>query len=274
MNIDKNKLEEILKNLWKKDDGCVSLERISYNKALQEIQYEIDKLEIMENSVSTSSKSNQPSKEMPTWKHWVNGIAGNGECKPIYLTKVGNTYNLTSCLGFECDYIELSELDKLLSEKQGEPKFKVGDWVTTGEYTTPLLITRVDIDNNKYEVSASSCGLKGFPKIDYIDSLYRLWTIKDAKDGDVLVHTKHTSDDFDYIFIYNKTCINQAYCYYSKKEDGFFIINRNHHSPWNKKEDIMPATKKQRDLFWSKLKAAHFEWNAKNKTFKWIGPMW
>lgn len=187
MNIDKNKLEEILKKLWKKDDGCVSLERISYNKALQEIQYEIDKLEIMENSISTSSKSNQPSKEMPTWKHWSNGIAGNGERKLIYLTKVDNTYNLTSCIGFECDYIELSELDKLLSEKQDEPKFKVGDWITTKEYTTPLLITNVDADNNKYEVRFPSCDIKGFPKIDYIDNLYRLWTIKDAKDGNVLV---------------------------------------------------------------------------------------
>lgn len=117
MSIDKNKIEEILKKLWKKDDGCVSLERISYNKALQEIQYEIDKLEIMENSVSTSSKSNQQSKEIPIWKHWKDGIAGNGEGKPIYLAKVGNTYSITSCLGLECDYIELSELDKLLSEK-------------------------------------------------------------------------------------------------------------------------------------------------------------
>lgn len=209
MNIYKNKLEEILKNLWKKDDGCVSLERISYNKALQEIQYEIDKLEIMENNISTSSKSNQPSKEMPTWKHWVNGIAGNGECKPIYLTKVGNTYNLTSCLGFECDYIELSELDKLLYGKQGEPKFKVGDWVTTGVYTTPLLITRVDIDNNKYEVSSyASCGFKGFPKIDYIDSLYHLWTIKDAKDGNILVSG-------DSVFIFKEEYIAgkpTAYC--------------------------------------------------------------
>lgn len=236
MNIDKNKVEEILKKLWKEDDGFVSIERISYNKALQDIQYEIDKLEIKENSVSTSSKSNQPSKKMPTWKHWKDGIAGNGEGKPIYLTKVGNTYSLTSCLGLECDYIELSELNKLLSEKQGEqnhngkkwiyedvylkereqlyqdginevlenpqkygleksadktnkiePKFKVGDWIATIDSTAPLLITRVDVDNNKYEVRASSCDIKGFPKIDYIDNLYHLWTIKDAKDGDVLV---------------------------------------------------------------------------------------
>ena len=60
-------------------------------------------------------------KKVPIWKHWKDGIAGNGEGKPIYLTKVGNTYSLNSCLGFECDYIELSELDLML-EKQGGQK--------------------------------------------------------------------------------------------------------------------------------------------------------
>ena len=59
-------------------------------------------------------------KQVSIWKHWKDGIAGNGEGKPIYLVKIGNTYSLNSCLGFECDYIELSELDNLMLEKQGE----------------------------------------------------------------------------------------------------------------------------------------------------------
>ena len=58
--------------------------------------------------------------QVSIWKHWKDGIAGNGEGEPIYLIKVGYTYNLSSCLGFECDYIELSELDNLMLEKQGE----------------------------------------------------------------------------------------------------------------------------------------------------------
>ena len=73
----------------------------------------------------------QKLKEISLWKHWKDGIAGNGEGKLIYLVKEGNTYRLTSCLGFECDYIELSELDKLMLEKQGEnislPKFTFDD---------------------------------------------------------------------------------------------------------------------------------------------------
>ena len=56
------------------------------------------------------------------WKHWKDSIAGNGGGKLIYLIKYGHTYSLSSCLCFECDYIELSELDKLMLEKQGEQK--------------------------------------------------------------------------------------------------------------------------------------------------------
>ena len=59
-------------------------------------------------------------KKVSIWKHWKNGIAGNGEGRQIYLIKVGNTYDLSSCLSFECDYIELSELDNLMLETQGE----------------------------------------------------------------------------------------------------------------------------------------------------------
>ncbi len=63
------------------------------------------------------------SKKTSIWNHWKDGIAGNGEGKLIYLIKNGNDYRLSSSLGFECDYIKLSDLDELmLSEKQGEQK--------------------------------------------------------------------------------------------------------------------------------------------------------
>lgn len=46
--IDKDKIDEILRNLWKEDDGHNSEHRIYYNKALQEVQCEIDTLEVKE----------------------------------------------------------------------------------------------------------------------------------------------------------------------------------------------------------------------------------
>ena len=44
--IDKNKVEDILRKLWKEDDGHNSEHRICYNKALQEVQCELDTLEV------------------------------------------------------------------------------------------------------------------------------------------------------------------------------------------------------------------------------------
>ena len=46
--IDKETLENILRRLWKEDDGKNSEHRIYYNKALQEVQCEIDSLEVKE----------------------------------------------------------------------------------------------------------------------------------------------------------------------------------------------------------------------------------
>ena len=75
------------------------------------------------NNVSTSSmiawiEKQEQSKKTSIWKHWKNGICGNGEGKLVFLIKSGATYSLSSCLSFECDYIELSELENLMLEKQ------------------------------------------------------------------------------------------------------------------------------------------------------------
>lgn len=46
--INKNEVENILRNLWKEDDGHNPEHRIYYNKALQEVQCEIDTLEVID----------------------------------------------------------------------------------------------------------------------------------------------------------------------------------------------------------------------------------
>lgn len=60
-----------------------------------------------------------------TWKHWENGIMGNGEGNDEFLIKWGPWhYSVSSCLGSECDYIELSELDKLLRKPNFRERYK------------------------------------------------------------------------------------------------------------------------------------------------------
>lgn len=73
-------------------------------------------------------KQGKKPKKVSIWKHWTGGIAGNSEGEQIFLIKIGNIYSISSCLGYECDYIELSELDKLmLEEKQGKSKWTEED---------------------------------------------------------------------------------------------------------------------------------------------------
>lgn len=56
--INKADIEEILRNLWKEDDGHNSEHRICYNKALQEVQCKLDTLEVKEMDLK---------KEIQTW---------------------------------------------------------------------------------------------------------------------------------------------------------------------------------------------------------------
>jgi hypothetical protein len=213
------------------------------------------------------------------WKHWKDGIAGNGEGKQIYLIKSGNSYSLSSCLGQECDYIELSDLDKLmLPEKQCEqksfdyenanikqkdfapkiePKFKKGDWVilTAGELSTTLQIVNVDINKKRYWFNDNSY----LPIVD--EECLHHWTIQDAKDGDVLV-----TIDTVHPFIY-KGCLDSnhpdspvAYC--GIDTEGDFYTSGCY---WWTDEKIQPSTKEQRGILFQKMKEAGYEWDAEKK---------
>lgn len=69
----------------------------------------------------------QKSQKVLTWKHWENGIAGNSEGEDTFLIKWSPWhYSVSSCLGSECDYIELSELDELLRKPNFETKEVTG----------------------------------------------------------------------------------------------------------------------------------------------------
>lgn len=146
-------------------------------------------------------------------------------------------------------------------EKQGEQniankveqKFHKGDWITIDN---PCEIMAIDgnyivqycDDEKTREISKKFC-----------ESQFHLWTIRDAKDGDVL-----TTKDIVFIFKHmDKTGLSlcKSYCEVignSKLGLGFdFSIN-----------DVHPATKEQRDLLFQKMKEAGYEWDAEKKELK------
>ena len=232
-------------------------------------------------------KKQEQSKKISIWKHWKNGIAGNGEGKLTFLIKSGPTYSLSSCLSFECDYIELSELENLMLEKQDDfnseywrgyrdgkqevfdkyaklekqnkqnikPKFKIGDWVTNGACTW-----RIDsIEDNMYynDCGKFSCG----GDIKSIDEQYHLWTIEDAKPGDVL--------NAKGIFIYKKHDKDCVYFYCAVNLKGEFI-GTCVDDIWSNNYKVYPATKEQYNLLFKKIQKSGYEWDTEKKMLKHI----
>jgi len=149
---------------------------------------------------------------------------------------------------------ELRKRSNPESNKVG-PKFKVGDWVI-GEGFNPILIT--DIKNNRYEFEFID-GTKRFSGIDCIDSDFNLWTIEDAKDGDVLAGHEC------YVLFKNIAGLNiRCHCTYH-----YMGYNPSFHvETLQNKTAFRPATNEQRDLLLQKIEDAGYEWDAKNKELR------
>lgn len=152
-----------------------------------------------------------------------------------------------------------------------EPKFKVGDWVVKKDGTTfyggnyAEQITIIESEEwDKRIWFSSTTWLR--------ENDIRLWTIADAKDGDVLVTTKIRGCPF----IYRKTSYNNRLAYYYAGIDG----NGNFCEGCLKRtlfhfgsvENVVPATKEQRDLLFQKMKEEGYEWDADKKELKKIQP--
>ncbi len=144
-------------------------------------------------------------------------------------------------------------------EKQGEqksvdkvePTFKVGDWVVTS-YGKVNQIVSVDKDGDGYTLDDDT-----YFSGSWIDG-YHLWSIADAKEGDVLV----ASDES--LFIFARTKDNAAYYHYSLCKNGSQEISDGKHA-WEVAKDCHPATKEQRDLLFSKMGEAGYMWDSKSK---------
>lgn len=128
------------------------------------------------------------------------------------------------------------------------PKFKVGDWVVDEEDNHAYKVERV--------VTNVSNGLSSYDLTDngYFYSTktnYHLWCIEDAKDGDVLY-----SPCCKLLWIYKdeKTCYVGSNLNYNS---GSIVINKSVCIP----TDVIPATKRQRDLLFQKMEEAGYSWN-------------
>ena len=141
-------------------------------------------------------------------------------------------------------------------DKLVEPKFKVGDWIIT---PTNKVLQITSIEGTSYRFNNKS----HYWAICYCDEECRLWTIQDAKDGDVLY-----SLDSNQPFIYKeRTDYEQATAYCGLNMYGKFFV-------WGTKDcaitlnNYVPATKEQRDALMKAMNDAGYEWDGEKKELK------
>ena len=144
-----------------------------------------------------------------------------------------------------------------------EPNFHEGDWVVN-KFGDSWHIDSLDKKN--YQVSDGKGNYNYFP-ISKQDEMH-LWTIKDAKTGDVLANDHHILilKELVYDWSSNGTPYSvKAYC--GIKPNGNFEIGKDNWCFCGTLH-ILPATKEQRDALMKAMNNAGYEWNDKTKTLE------
>lgn len=157
-------------------------------------------------------------------------------------------------LGYEwdADKKEVKKIEQKSADKV-EPKFKPGDCIV---FNGPILYID-EVVNGYYRTTSIGDGIHN--SYDWnIDNAARLWTIQEAKDGNVLVDEDNNigiyvgkKDDFWHSCIYLgcDSCL--------RKIGGYHKCN-----------NTKPATKEQRYLLFQKMKKEGYEWDSEKNELK------
>lgn len=143
-----------------------------------------------------------------------------------------------------------------------QPKFKVGDWIVYDDNICKIM--KMSPDYQFYHCYSIKNHLHIYNRS--LENEIHLWTINDAKDGDI-IYAKSKFNDFYYICIFFKLENGKSWdhCYITSKDSkhwnfeygkGFLRIDGH---------DFYPASKEQRDLLFYKMKESDYEWDFKNK---------
>lgn len=198
-----------------------------------------------------------------------------GECKGSCQMKrdeqkSANSYCQENCRGFQetgkcfadgdCEAKrEAESVDKV------EPKFHEGDWIVQG-----YNILKIKCVGNTHYCFETVGGYVDDMLISEIDSQFHLWTIQDAKDGDVLAfYCEYKGNKMVQVGIIEKYvgkhggCSNTFKIYVGVDWENNLKIGKYMGCP-----DIQPATKEQRDTLFAKMHEAEYDWDAEKKKLK------
>lgn len=141
-----------------------------------------------------------------------------------------------------------------------EPKFKVGDWIVTNKNHIWYVDETPETTSYLYRL-INQYGKVEVAEFEVVDEKAKLWTIEDAKDGDVLVTNSNIIFIFKYLdeggtIAFRASCTKNSGVYFSKLKEQLCD------------QDVYPATKEQRGLLFQKIKEAGCEWDAGKKELK------
>lgn len=152
-------------------------------------------------------------------------------------------------------------------EKQGEqrpadkvePKFKVGDWITNGDYTWKI----AEVKPLDYILQSQDGNIVD-DTISHVDEQFHSFTIQDAKDGDVIACENGRIGIFK--------CLNDnlfsSYCFIDN--EGWFCGDEGqvHMLDTIICGEIYPATKEQRDTLMKAMTNAGYTFDFEKKELK------
>ena len=146
------------------------------------------------------------------------------------------------------------ESNEQKSADKVEPKFKVGDWVVYDGWTTQIKEVYEDGYSNIHQ---------GFISKKHEEEMH-LWTIEDAKDGDVLAAEPIEGYHSPFITIYKKKDEEDfdSYCFIGF--DGWFYEEENGHFT----DNIHPATKEQYNILIKAMTCAGYIFDFEKKELR------
>ena len=224
-----------------------------YNKALEKARELMDKgYDVLMPEIFPELKESKDERIRKTIYGWIyaqpSEFFDNGFSKEemlAWVEKQADKDKLIRELGeYKVKYTQkvLQEDLNKNTESQSQPKFKLRDWIVddVGNYWRV-----VKVRPNYYELDGDD-GVKTRPTRKYVDEKYHLWTIDDAKKGDILVVDDTWIVEFDKKMTdgctWKDTSILTSF-EYNMDDD---ICTPDSHMFY---EEIWPASKENIDLF-------------------------
>lgn len=186
---------------------------------------------------------------------------------------MGNEYPDAECVLFPSKEVRTWEGWKL----PAQPNFKVGDWIACIDDEGDVAIEKIVcfVHNKVLLVDVDGCFTE-YPKTEL--SNFHLWSIADAKDGDVLAFDWAQDDGASHwekivIFkkyhakgvkgVLNSPCVEG---YGNTFKNGKLVLQEEvpyYSKTWTM--TLQPATREQRDLLFAKMLESGYEWDAEKK---------